>query len=530
MAAASSNILNPLDPPMDNGSYNPEANVGVSGLNQFATQVATANQTNNGVGGNGGTLAPTRTNAPIFTPKAVPPKTVPITNTPIQPDTPAPTTTAATVAPTTPLAPTTPAVTELPIPIYDGTVMTRPIKTHPERYDVGTAQWSISAKPEGRRDGKEIHPIVLTKGSRPELKPVLKANGIVVKAGSDYLISPETLAVINESGNPHYDIAENGRILNAPMGGTIPIVEVNISNLEASGSRRDIVNGFAGVKSVEYIYESEQTIAGLPVGIVDQINYTINEAMDRPMDAFDVYKLALTADYSIEQLTIDTAQAEGQLDRTKLATFLTGVSERLKVLRKDFNIVKSIFYTGVVNPADVVTSVHLLQRATSDTTEEEITKPQTSNYSLTTSTVISTLSTGSVTPPPTGNGNPTSTPSGTIVTPTATINTSGTQNNALTAQWQAYGWTPAESAAIKSAASANRIIWSPSLCLKARVVGIITRLGSSTIQTALMMSQLGQYYGTGKSMAEYITLNNERKAEVWDLGQQIKELDNTTGG
>jgi hypothetical protein len=31
-------------------------------------------------------------------------------------------------------------------------------------------------------------------------------------------------------------------------------------------------------------------------------------------------------------------------------------------------------------------------------------------------------------------------------------------------------------------------------------------------------------------MAEYITLNNERKAEVWDLGQQIKELDNTTGG
>jgi hypothetical protein len=527
MAAASSNIGNPLDPPMVNVGYNPEANVGAAGLHQYTTQVATANQTNTGIGGTV-VMAPSQTNAPVYVPTPVTPKPTPITNVPTRPDV---TTTPPVVTTPPPTPPPAPTVTELPIPVYDGTVTTRPIQTHPQRYTVETNQWSISAKPEGRRDGAEIHPIVLTKGSRPELKPVLKANGIVVKAGPYYLVSPETLAVINASDNPHYDVTENGRILNAPMGKTIPIVEVNISNLEASGSRRDIVNGFAGVKSVEYIYESPQTIAGLPVGIVDQINYTINEALERPMDGFDVYKLALTADYSVEQLTIDTAQAEGQLDRTKLATFLTGVSDRLQVLRKDFNIVKTIFYTGVVNPADVVTSVHIVQRATSDTTEEEVQKPQTANYSITTSTIIKTLSTGSIVPVTAGES-PTvanTTPSGTTVTPTGTINTSGGQSTALTAQWAAYGFTAAEAATIKSAASPNAVIWSPSVCLKARVIGVITTLGKTATSTALLTAQLGELYGTGKSIAEYITLNTARKAEVWALGQQIKDLDNTNG-
>jgi hypothetical protein len=45
-----------------------------------------------------------------------------------------------------------------------------------------------------------------------------------------------------------------------------------------------------------------------------------------------------------------------------------------------------------------------------------------------------------------------------------------------------------------------------------------------------MMEQLGELYGTGLSIGEYIALNNGRKAEVWELGQQIVELDNTTGG
>jgi len=306
MAATTNNIGNVPSPPMDNGGYNPEAYVGASGLNQFATQVATANQTDSGIGGTRVVNPTPITNAPTYTPKEVQPKKAPVSNVPIQPDVQTTTTPVVTPPPvTTPVTPPTPTATELPIPVYDGTVVTRPIQTHPERYSVMDTNWGISAKPEGKGEAKEINPIQLPKGRRPELKPVLKANGIVVKAGEHYLISPETLAVINQSRNPHYDVAENGRILNAPMGKTIPIVEVNISNLEASGSRRDIVNSFAGVKSVDYIYESEQSIAGIPVGIVDQVNYTINQAMERPMDGFDVYKLALTADYSIEQLKIE---------------------------------------------------------------------------------------------------------------------------------------------------------------------------------------------------------------------------------
>jgi hypothetical protein len=97
------------------------------------------------------------------------------------------------------------------------------------------------------------------------------------------------------------------------------------------------------------------------------------------------------------------------------------------------------------------------------------------------------------------------------------------------AQWQAYGFTAAEAATIKSALSANAVIWSPSVCLKARVVGVITTLGKTATSTALLTAQLGELYGTGKSVAEYIVLNTARKAEVWALGQQIKDLDNTNG-
>jgi hypothetical protein len=219
------------------------------------------------------------------------------------------------------------------------------------------------------------------------------------------------------------------------------------------------------------------------------------------------------------------------LDKTKLNTFLTGINERLKVLRKDFNIVKSIFYTGVVNPADVVTSVHLLQRATSDTTEDEITNSGTKNYSITTSTIISTLSTGSANPttPEATAGNGATTPSGTVVTPTATINTSGTQNDSLTARWAAYGWTATEAAVIKASSSGTAVRWSPDMCLKGRIVVPIMTVGVTPTATALMMQKLGQYYGTGKSVAEYVSLNNGRKAEIWALGQQILDLDNTGG-
>jgi hypothetical protein len=54
-------------------------------------------------------------------------------------------------------------------------------------------------------------------------------------------------------------------------------------------------------------------------------------------------------------------------------------------------------------------------------------------------------------------------------------------------------------------------------------------VGVTPTATALMMQKLGQYYGTGKSVAESVSLNNGRKAEIWQLGQQIRDLDNTDG-
>jgi len=190
---------NAADAPRETGNTD-ERTTAMTGTR---TTTVTSGDAGSGGGGGGGR---SRSNTPPVIPTPKKPK--PITNVPIQPDTPAPSTAPSTpvTAPTPVAAPTPPVVTELPIPVWDGTVVTRPIQTRPERYTVGDREWGISAKSEGRGDAREITPIVLTKGTRPELKPVLKANGIVVKAGPYYLISPETLAVINESRNPHYDI------------------------------------------------------------------------------------------------------------------------------------------------------------------------------------------------------------------------------------------------------------------------------------------------------------------------------------
>jgi hypothetical protein len=47
-------------------------------------------------------------------------------------------------------------------------------------------------------------------------------------------------------------------------------------------------------------------------------------------------------------LNIDTAQADGTLDKTKLNKFLSDVGVRLDTLRKDFNMIKKTFYNGDV--------------------------------------------------------------------------------------------------------------------------------------------------------------------------------------
>ena len=222
------------------------------------------------------------------------------------------------------------------------------ISQNPDRYSKVGNNWVISAN--GDSPNKGVTPLTLTPTPLPfTLKPYLKGDGVIIKAGEHYLISQNTLNEIETSLNPHYDTKQNGIVIvkkkNVQIGQTIPIIEINISNLQIIGKDRDIRNRQAGIASVEYIYEGE-SIDGVPKNLIDQINYTIVQNIDRPMDKFSVWALELGDDesvYNIEPLNVATTQVDGILDKTKVETFLFDINKRLKILRDDFNMIKGVF-------------------------------------------------------------------------------------------------------------------------------------------------------------------------------------------
>lgn len=258
-----------------------------------------------------------------------------------------------------------------------------PIQQNPIRYKKKEDKWVISALPEipTTEQIATIKPLELEIGKpidKDKLVPLLAVNGIVVKVNDFYIISEQTLNDIKSSQNPHYDIVENGKILGASVGKTVPIIEISDTILKSIGDTRDISNKNAGVLEVDYIYETELE-KGIPIGLVNQINYTLSTDISRPADKFKTLDWSLQSEqnptaYNITQLKIDTQQDKSKtLDTKKLATFLTGVDSRLKILRKDFNDIKACFFDAVL-PGLSSTTWYLV--ATTDTSNDTTDKPQ----------------------------------------------------------------------------------------------------------------------------------------------------------
>lgn len=269
----------------------------------------------------------------------------------------------------------------------------QPIEQNPERYTKKEDKWIISALPE--EPTKEqiaiIKPLELEAGKpidKDKLVPLLAVNGIVVKVNDFYIISEQTLSDIKNSQNPHYDIIENGKVLEVCIGKTIPIIEISDKQLEAIGNTLDIANKNAGVKSVDYIYETELE-KGIPIGLVNQINYTLSPDISRPGDTFETYDWSLQSElnptaYDLKQLKIDTQQdKEKSLDTKKMATFLTGVAVGLKIIRDDFDAIKQCFMNAKL--PGLSTKTWLKSVATTDTSNDTTDKPQTTS---TTSTIV----------------------------------------------------------------------------------------------------------------------------------------------
>lgn len=428
------------------------------------------------------------------------------------------------------------------------------IGVNAKRYNVKSDRWEINAIAEGVGPKPNINPLRFGFGSRPELKPLLRTDGVIVKVGEHYLVSPQTLADIRDAGNPHYDVVENGRVGNTAMGKTVPVIEVNISGLEATGIRRDIVNTFAAVKSVDYVYETP-TVMGVPEGILEQINYTLDTDTQRPEDGFEIWELNLTGDYSIEKLKTDTAQEDGKLDKAKLEAFTKGVGDRLKILQKDFNIIKSIFYRGELAEGDRKASVKVRRRATIEAdTEEEIQKPERSAYVIKQTEVVAhqaTPNTAPETPPATqaAEGDLPEISISPIDAPLREIpkeiNTVGLEKAKLLNDWNSYGFTPEEKAELKTTTTGRKpmvkvadgtmvgigaVRWSPRILDKARVIVPYTQGPDSTSDRRGLSAQREwrdkwqAYYGFGTN-ATLITLNQKRIAELVQLTNKVVELE-----
>jgi len=416
--------------------------------------------------------------------------------------------------------------------------------------------WIISAS-------TEVKPLIINEGSPLDLKPLLEVEGIVVKILGSYLISPVTLSKIKEYNNPHYAIVQNGEVNKTPMGKTIPIIELNTEPLGKLGESRDANNRFAAVKSVDYNYETE-TINGIPKGLLQQINYTLKEKGTRPADTFSIWDLGLTGDYSIEALTVQTAQEDGSLDKGKLDAFTSGISGRLEILRNDFNSIKEIFYNGK-NPSSATNSYSFTKVANVEDMDDEKKRGEKA-------VVIKKYKKVGNEDTPSAK---TQAEIGKVAEGAAKaieeaekriqgeLDARNKTYDEIIAKWNAYGFTPAEKDSLKNPKGGTKrvsggflglgtktvkqsilnvikgnkevninIEWLPTVLDKGKIVGIEypkNGIFANTTTNRKAKEKYIEYYGANKKKEEYDNLNKDRKAELLSLAGQIVEIEAQKG-
>ncbi len=242
----------------------------------------------------------------------------------------------------------------------------KPINQNEERYITKSDRYQISAT-------SSIKPLDLPFGEMPEnLLPVLEVDGIIVNVGEYKLVSQATLDTIKESNNPHYDIKDNGEVKGKKIGQTIPSITLDMDKLSSVIKERDILNRVAGVTDVEYVTEGaliEETL--IPLNLIQQINYTLNQDVDRPMDTYTLAELQLSdeSNYDLTNIKIVTRQSDKEIfDNTKLEVFLADIKTRMQALGKDFDTIKDIHYSGLI-PNDVNT-FSITKMATAEDVQE----------------------------------------------------------------------------------------------------------------------------------------------------------------
>jgi hypothetical protein len=432
-------------------------------------------------------------------------------------------------------------------------------KTHPERYDTRGERWSISAYDEGVGQNPQIEALTGNIGKWPELHPLLLIDGIVIRIDDKlHLVSQKTLNDIEASDNPHYDIRNNGEVRGKVIGETIPVIDISTKGLMESGSVRDNLNIRAGVKRVDYIYESDM-VEGIPQGLIDHIHYIFGlPGVQRPEDNFQLYDFGFTKDFGIAGFKTLAVGPDGKVDRSKLTQLLSFSKDKVNSIMSEFNTIKTMYYSGRIPEDKAKAVVDYRKRAVAFDPDHEIPDRE---FVVKTSVLVNTQATpveaAHQTAVNVGQSIPQPAPQ------SAQISLVGAENDTLIARWQAYGFTGTEKAFLKynrppmptptvfagNTALRDNVVtldgvtyyvglaFPPAVCDKARFIGELQTgfLGIGgvfgtpfTTAGVALKAKLTEYFGV-MSTTEWVKANAKRKAELIQLADKIKALEQSLG-
>jgi hypothetical protein len=234
----------------------------------------------------------------------------------------------------------------------------RVLEKNPQRYIKTKTGWEVTAAPD---DKKNVPPYIITENNsfgqkQTSIKLVDDTGGLVVELGNEYLISNRINKDIIDSmeTNPHFSYKLNGEIkipqlddsgsiafyTSASIGGTIPIIKVDIDMLTKKIEGESDSLSKAGVADVVFITEDSNKLLG-------QINFTLSPSAVREMDEFKLYDLNLNNDiYGIDAPPIEGLDENSKIDTEKLSKNLNEIDRRLQALNKDFNMIKEVYFNG----------------------------------------------------------------------------------------------------------------------------------------------------------------------------------------
>jgi len=423
------------------------------------------------------------------------------------------------------------------------------LQQNPQRYSSDRGVYTISSQSEAVQNAF-IAPVVLNKISDvvisldARLDDSIKGVIVWVEDLSIWMASPNLVKDLEDSvsTNPHYTYEQFTSILGAKMGKSIPILKVNLSPLRESIGKEKVKGSFAGVKSVDWALGDDDTIKGL----VEQINWTLSPTFGKPKDAYSIFDLNLSGDYSIDALKITPLDENARINESVLAENLKVINDRIVQLRADFKSITDTFYFG--KTSTISTTKYNVLASVDDGDD----------FSVQVVTKDSVMVSKSDLP---------STQQADVAAKAieeaqkklqGELDARNKSYDEILAKWNAYGFTPTEGDSLKNPKGGTvkkrslfktktvqqsifnvmqgdkqiniNIEWLPTVLNKAKIVESIYGTGIPFTAAAKKRVELyKEYYGTGKSRDEYNKLNADRKAELLSLAAQIVEIEAQRG-